>query len=172
MSLVFQALFFILHLNKNMFWLIENTTQFEEFKKKNINKAFIEIIPYSPNTHPALNDVSCIYIKPIEDYKGYIIPLNHSEVENNFEYDEVFDLLSDLEIIYCRDKKEFLHYFPIKQTIDITFNINHELTYTKAHEFFYEKQRDLNGRSGLNLIGANRADILNKYIDKRLRGKK
>lgn len=125
-----------------MFWLIENTTQFEEFKKKNIDKAFVEVIPYSPNIHPSLNYVSCIYIKPIEDYKGYVIPLNHSEVENNFEYDEVFDLLNSLEIIYCRDKKEFLHYFPIKQTIDITFNINHELTYTKAHEFFYEKHPD------------------------------
>ncbi len=64
-----------------MFWLVENKTQFEEFKNRNVEEAFVEIIPYSPFIHPAENSICSIYIRPLQDHKGYMFPIYHTEVE-------------------------------------------------------------------------------------------
>jgi hypothetical protein len=55
--------------------------------------------------------------------------------------DDVFLLIKSLEKIYVKDKKEFLHYFPLKQAIDVTFPNQIEVKYTNAHEFIYEKHK-------------------------------
>jgi len=125
-----------------MFWLIENTHQLNIFDKKLNKEAFIEIIPYNPYIHPSQNSISCIYIRPVEDYKGYILPIFHTEVPKNLYEDQVFLILKKLDKIYCRDKKEFLHYFPLQQTYDLTFPNQFETQYTRAHEFLYEKYKD------------------------------
>jgi len=130
-----------------MFWLIENKGQFEQFQKRNIKEAFVEIIPYSPFIHPAENSICCIYIRPIQDYKGYLFPIYHTEVEEKLFEDKVFLLIKNLEKIYCRDKKEFLHYFPLKQLIDITLTTPTYIQFTPAHEFLYHKypqKQDIN----------------------------
>ena len=122
-----------------MFWLIENKEQFQEFKNRNPKEAFIEIIPYSPYIHPVENSICCIYIRLIQDYKGYLLPIFHTEVQENLFEDQVYHLLKGLDKIYCRDKKEFLHYFPFKQLIDITLTSPTYIQYTSAHEFLYHK---------------------------------
>jgi hypothetical protein len=122
-----------------MFWLVENKTQFEEFKNRNVKEAFVEIIPYSPFVHPAENSICCIYIRPLQDYKGYVFPIYHTEVEEKLFEDKVFLLIKNLDKIYCRDKKEFLHYFPLKQLIDITLTSPTYIQFTPAHEFLYHK---------------------------------
>jgi hypothetical protein len=130
-----------------MFWLVENKGQFEQFQKRNIKEAFVEIIPYSPFIHPAENSICCIYIRPIQDYKGYLFPIYHTEVEEKLFEDKVFLLIKNLEKIYCRDKKEFLHYFPLKQLIDITLTTPTYIQFTPAHEFLYHKypqKQDIN----------------------------
>lgn len=130
-----------------MFWLIENKGQFEAFKNRNVKEAFVEIIPYSPFIHPAENSICCIYIRPIQDHKGYLFPIYHTEVEEKLFEDKVFLLIKNLEKIYCRDKKEFLHYFPLKQLIDITLTSPTYIQFTPAHEFLYHKypqKQDIN----------------------------
>jgi hypothetical protein len=130
-----------------VFWLIENKGQFETFKNRNVKEAFIEIIPYSPFIHPAENSICCIYIRPIQDHKGYLFPIYHTEVEEKLFEDKVFLLIKNLEKIYCRDKKEFLHYFPLKQLIDITLTSPTYIQFTPAHEFLYHKypqKQDIN----------------------------
>ncbi len=123
-----------------MFWLVESQEQFDQFKR-NLNKeVFLEIIPYNPFIHPAQNSICAIYIRPLNDYKGYLLPIYHTESSVLFE-DDVFLLIKGLEKIYVKDKKEFLHYFPLKQTIDITFPNQIEVKYTNAHEFIYEKHK-------------------------------
>ena len=122
-----------------MFWLVENKTQFEEFKNRNVKEAFVEIISYSPFIHPAENSICCIYIRPLQDHKGYIFPIYHTEVEEKLFEDKVFLLIKNLEKIYCKDKKEFLHYFPLKQLIDITLTSPTYIQVTPAHEFLYHK---------------------------------
>ena len=122
-----------------MFWLIENKGQLEEFCYKGFKEAFVEIIPYSPFLHPTQNSICAIYIRPIQDVKGYLLPIFHTEVEENLFEDKVFKFIKGLDKIYCRDKKEFLHYFPLKQLIDITLSSPTYIQPTSAHEFIYKK---------------------------------
>ena len=43
-----------------MFWLIDTEKDLEYLQAKVIKEAFVEIIPYHDNIHPALNDVSLV----------------------------------------------------------------------------------------------------------------
>jgi hypothetical protein len=123
-----------------MFWLVESQEQLNGFKKILGKEAFLEIISYNPFIHPAQNSICAIYIRPLKDYKGYLLPIYHTESSVLFE-DDVFLLIKSLEKIYVKDKKEFLHYFPLKQSIDLTFPNQIEVKYTNAHEFIYEKHK-------------------------------
>lgn len=125
-----------------MFWLVESQEQFNGFKNIIGKEAFVEIIPYNSFIHSAQNSICAIYIRPIKDHKGYILPIFHTEVQENLFEDQVYSLIKQLDKIYCRDKKEFLHYFPLKQSIDITFPNQVEVKYTNAHEFIYEKYKN------------------------------
>jgi len=99
--------FFILSL---MFWLIENKDQINSFRLKGYKKVFVEVIPFSNTVHPVLNNISLVYIKPLNGDKGYMVTIDHSEaftVENSL----LTELLDGIETIYVRDKKKFLHYY-------------------------------------------------------------
>jgi hypothetical protein len=122
-----------------MFWLVENKSQLDEFCYKGFKEAFVEIIPYSPFIHPAQNSICAIYIRPLNDSKGYLLPIFHTEVQENLFEDQVYRLLKGLDKIYCRDKKEFLHYFPFKQLVDITLTSPTYIPPTPAHEFIYKQ---------------------------------
>jgi len=96
-----------------MYWLIEDIKHIETLCRIKHQVAYVDIIPCSQNLHPVENEVCAIYIRPKDDTKGYIIAINHSETIN-FELEEVERVLNSIENIYVRDRKEFLHYFPIK----------------------------------------------------------
>jgi hypothetical protein len=96
-----------------MYWLIEDIKHIETLCRIKHQEAYVDVIPCSHNLHPFENEVCAIYIRPKNDPKGYIIAINHSETIN-FELEEVERVLNSIENIYVRDKKEFLHYFPIK----------------------------------------------------------
>ena len=78
-----------------MFWLIENKQQLEQFSSRNLDEIFVEIIPYSPFTHPAQNSICCIYIRPINHHKGFLIPIFHTEVGEQLFEDKVFLLIKN-----------------------------------------------------------------------------
>ena len=122
-----------------MFWLIENKDQINSFTRKGYKKAFVEVIPFSNTIHPVLNNISLVYIKPLNGDKGHIVAIDHSEaftVENNL----VTELLNGIETIYVRDKKNFLHYYFHKtchqtEPISPTY-IPEQLP---AYKFYYNK---------------------------------
>ena len=127
-----------------MFWLIENKDQINSFRIKGYKKAFVEVIPFSNTVHPVLNNISLVYIKPLNGDKGYIVTINHSEaftVENNL----LVEVLNEIDTIYVRDKKNFLHYYFHKKChqskpIDI-------LTEPQVYRFYYNKypnKKDIN----------------------------
>jgi hypothetical protein len=130
-----------------MFWLVESETQFKEFLSYGYKKAFIEIIPFSNCNHPIQNNVCAIYIRPLVTAKGFIIPISHSETLN-INIDNIIPLLLNLNVIYTRDKKEFLHYFPLKNLIDITLNSPPYIQeFTQTHNIFqnrYPTKDDVN----------------------------
>ena len=96
-----------------MYWLIEDIKHIETLCSIKHQIAYVDIIPCSHNLHPVENEVCAIYIRPKNDTKGYIIAINHSETIN-FDLEVVERVLNSIEKIYVRDRKEFLHYFPIK----------------------------------------------------------
>jgi len=126
-----------------MFWLIENSEQFEVLKNSGFKEAFVEIIPNNPYQHPTQNSICAFYVRPIEAHKGYILPFTHSECNKLYE-DEVYLYLKGLDKIYVRDKKEFLHYTILKQLVDITLHLPPYIPpQTTAHTILYNRFPDL-----------------------------
>ena len=101
-----------------MFWLVESKDQFKLFADTNWGEVFIEIIPNSYLIHPTQNNVCALYIRPLISTKGFIVPLSHSETLN-VNTTEINTMLHKFDSIYVRDKKEFLHYLPLKDLLDI-----------------------------------------------------
>ena len=125
-----------------MFWLIETEEQLDYLKQKPIQEAFVEIIPYHDNVHPAINGLSLVYIRPFNDTKGYMLCVDHSE---GFSLNKtVIDgILQDIERIWVRDKKSALYYFPIKSLLDLSIlNPTYIQDPPQAHTYFYSKYPD------------------------------
>ena len=125
-----------------MYWLIEDLEQLKVFCNSGFKEAFIEVIPFNDTIHPAQNGVSLVYIRPILASKGFMLCIDHSETLNgvNTHIDAV---LRKFDKLYCRDKKEVLHYFCLKELYDIN---PPPTTYirptTQTHELFYRKHSD------------------------------
>lgn len=130
-----------------MFWLVEDNEQLETFKNYCKGKAFVEVIPYNNYDHPTINEVCAVYIRPLNSTKGYMIPICHGETLN-VELNAFKQVLNSLDVIYVRDKKEFLHYFVLKNLFDITLNQpTYIQEYTKTHNYFYNNhphKKDVN----------------------------
>lgn len=126
-----------------MFYLIETQEQLDIFKYKGIKEAFVEVIPYNDNVHPALNRVSLLYIKPLNDTKGYMLCVRHSE-SLSLNITPINALLQSIDKIYVKDKKSFLYYFQIKKVIDLSFISNIKEISTSTHDFFYQRHGDKN----------------------------
>jgi hypothetical protein len=130
-----------------MFWLVESKVQFEQFTSANWGEVFIEIIPNSYLIHPAQNDICALYIRPLVSTKGFIVPLSHSETLN-VNITEINTMLHKFDSIYVRDKKEFLHYLPLKGLFDINQqNPPYIPELTQTHHIFnkrYPNKKDIN----------------------------
>ena len=132
-----------------MYWLVENEEQLNVLINSGYKEAFIEVIPYNDTIHPVQNHVSLVYIRPVNASKGFMVCVTHSECLNALNT-RINDLLNKFKILYCRDKKEILHYFPNKALYDITPPPH---TYirptTQTHDLYYRQHKD---NPELNLI--------------------
>ena len=125
-----------------MYWLIEDLEQLKVFYNSGYKEAFVEVIPFNNFEHPTQNNVSAVYVRPLQANKGYMLCSNHSETLG-IELRHIEEILKKFNKLYCRDKKELLHYFPLKSLWDISLPPN---TYirptTQTHEIFYNKHKD------------------------------
>ena len=125
-----------------MYWLIEDLEQLKVFYNSGYKKAFIEVIPHSDIIHPVENNVSLVYIRPINARKGFMICCDHSEALG-ISKTHIDKVLDKFEVLYTRDKKEILHYFLVKSFWDITTPPNPYIRpTTKTHQIFYNKHKD------------------------------
>ncbi len=91
-----------------MFYVIEKPSQLPS----KFGDCFIRFIPKNDNFHPTLTDLSLIYIRPLDDKKGYILCLDHTE-SFSLDKDELFGwLVNNTDRIWVIDKKEAMHWFP------------------------------------------------------------
>ena len=125
-----------------MYWLIEDLEQLKVFYNSGYKEAFVEVIPFNNFEHPTQNKVSAVYIRPLQANKGYMLCSKHSETLG-IELRHIKAILKKFDKLYCRDKKELLHYFPLKSLWDISPPPN---TYirptTQTHDIFYNKHKD------------------------------
>jgi len=132
-----------------MYWLVEDEEQLNVLINSGYKEAFIEVIPYNDIIHPVQNYVSLVYVRPINASKGFMVCITHSECLNALNT-RIIDLLNKFEILYCRDKKEILHYFPNKALYDINTPPNPYIRpTTPTHDLYYRQYKD---NPELNLI--------------------
>jgi hypothetical protein len=124
------------------FWLIEKEEHIEYLQQFPIQEAFVEIISYHDNIHPALNDVSLVYIRPFNDTKGYMLCVDHSETDS-LNKTIIDGILQNINRVWVRDKKQALYYFPIKTLHDLSQLIPPYIQDApKVFNHFYSKYSD------------------------------
>ena len=122
-----------------MYWLIEDPRHIDILASIKHEVAYVEVIPTSHNLHPVENEVCALYIRPRDDSKGYIIPINHSETINS-TIDDCLKVLNSIKYIYVRDRKEFLHYFCLKHCYQYSPSPHTYIPQlTTAHNYIYNK---------------------------------
>ena len=129
-----------------MFYIIEKQDQLDQLHIG--EDTFIHIIPTNENYHPALQNISLIYVRWIKGHKGYILCVDHSE-SLSLSITDILDKLSKVDNLYVLDKKAVLHHFPTlsPQLIDVQLissyhtlqNINVEQYESKVETDFKRK---------------------------------
>jgi len=126
-----------------MFYIVETSEQLNEFFKIGHEKVFVEPILFNDNIHPALNHLSLLYIKPLNNSKGYILCLNHTEALK-LHKTPIMNLLVSFKEVYVRNRKSFIYVFPLRNLIDISFYTPEYIEpTTPAHESFYQIHGDI-----------------------------
>ena len=101
-----------------MFYILERSSQLPH----SFEDCFVRFIPTNDNFHPTLTDLSLVYIRPLNDKKGYIMCLNHNE-SLSIDKIELLDwLLNHTGKLWTLDKKKALHWlYPLS---DKLFDVN------------------------------------------------
>ena len=125
-----------------MFWLIETEDQINYLINRYCDEAFIEIVSYHDKVHPALNDVSLVYFRPLYDNKGYMLCVDHSETLS-LDKTLINTLLQGINRLWVRDKKNALYHFQIKSLLDVNILTPPYIQDpTQTHTYFQNKYPD------------------------------
>ena len=89
-----------------MFYIVEEDSQLQLLQNIREKKCYIELITSNHNYHPKLSFISLIYIRIIDQDKGYIIPILHDEGMN-------VDLTRIQSLINSIDEVRFIDLFKI-----------------------------------------------------------
>jgi hypothetical protein len=119
-----------------MFYIIERLDQLE--KLGDFGDCFVSFIPKSNKYHPALTELSLVYVRDLKQSKGYMLCINHNESFGIDEKDVKWWLLSRTQKLWALDKKEALYYFNQPQKLfDVNFIQHTHKVPTNCSEFYY-----------------------------------
>lgn len=102
-----------------MFYIIESDHQLSQVEDFINQGTYIEVLSTNDNYHPILTDIVAVYLRPVNHYEGFIIPIKHTE-GLNIEKERVYELLKKFSTLYTYDKKELLYHFILPEAIDIS----------------------------------------------------
>ena len=160
-----------------MFYIVENKQQLDRLRSYPDTDVYVDVISSNDNFHPKLTTTVAVYIRPLDDTGGYIIPINHDE-GLNVEKAEVFEILKAYRKVYVLDKKNLLYHFPLIDAIDI--NLWRAFWYYEKLElpsklstinWFYNKFKDFDNinqiipLSKLHEQSEKVFDVIEKYIE-------
>jgi hypothetical protein len=121
-----------------MFYIIERLDQLE--KLGSFRDCFVSFIPKNDKYHPALTELSLVYVRDLIRTKGFMLCINHNESFGLSKKDVDWWLLNNTQKMWVLDKKEALYYFNQPQKL---FDVNFiKYTYkipTNCSEFYNSK---------------------------------
>ena len=101
------------------FYIIETEEQIELLKDLGKKGGYVEVISSNDNYHPLLTTTVAVYLRPLDHYESYIIPVSHDE-GLNVDKNRVYDILKEYTTLYTFDKKELMYHFILKDVIDLS----------------------------------------------------
>jgi hypothetical protein len=121
-----------------MFYIIERLDQLE--KLGSFRDCFVSFIPKNDNYHPALTELSLVYVRDLIRTKGFMLCINHNESFGLSKKDVDWWLLNNTQKMWVLDKKEALYYFNQPQKLfDVNFiKYTHKIP-TNCSEFYNSK---------------------------------
>lgn len=102
-----------------MFYIIETESQLQRLENLGKEGAYLEIITSNDRYHSLLSYLVAVYIRPLLQNQGYIIPLAHDE-GINIDFERVCQVLSHFNNLYVFNKKEVLRHLPLKDAKDLS----------------------------------------------------
>jgi hypothetical protein len=121
-----------------MFYIIERLDQLE--KLGDFGDCFVSFIPKSNKFHPALTELSLVYVRDLIRTKGFMLCINHSESFGLKKEDVEWWLVNNTQKMWVLDKKEALYYFNKPHKLfDVNFiKYTHKIP-TNCSEFYNSK---------------------------------
>jgi len=124
-----------------MFYIVERQDQLNNLNT--LGDCFVSFIPQNDNFHPKLSPLSLIYIRSLNEHKGYILCLDHNE-SFSLNKQHVFDWINtNTDKLWVLDKKEAMYWYPDGDKLfDINFIKQPDLTEAlniPATTFYYSK---------------------------------
>ena len=125
-----------------MFYIIERSAQLE--KLGDFKDCFVSFIPKNNKYHPALTELSLVYVRDLKQSKGYMLCINHNE-SFGLDVNDVKEwLLNHTQKLWVLDKKEALYYFYQPQKLfDVNFIQHTHKVPTNCSEFYYAQHHYL-----------------------------
>jgi len=102
------------------FYIIEKQDQLNNIP--HLGDCFIHFITGNDNFHPKLTNVHLIYIRSINEHKGYMLCIDHTEVFS-LELNNIYSFLwNNTNKLFVLDKKESMYFYDIWDKLhDINF---------------------------------------------------
>ena len=124
-----------------MFYIVERQDQLNNLNT--LGDCFVSFIPQNDNFHPKLSPLSLIYIRSLNEHKGYILCLDHNE-SFSLDKQQVFDWIdTNTDKLWVLNKKEAMYWYPDGDKLfDINFIKQPDLTEAlsiPATTFYYSK---------------------------------
>jgi len=129
-----------------MFYIIERKDQLDQLGP--FRDCFIHLIPHNNNFHPALTQLSLVYVRPLDGGKGYMLCIDHNEAFKLNKTD-VVEWLSKNDRLWLLDKKSAMHW--INPLADKLFDAHllefvdliNALSNSPCLDFYYTHHRNL-----------------------------
>jgi hypothetical protein len=125
-----------------MFYIIERSDQLE--KLGSFGDCFVSFIPKNNKFHPALTELSLVYVRDLIRTKGFMLCINHSESFGLKKEDVEWWLVNNTQKMWVLNKKEALYHFnKPRKLFDVNFIKHINKIPTNCSEFYYTKHYSL-----------------------------
>ena len=126
-----------------MFWLVESQEQYEQLDFYLGPEIFVHPIKIHPDIHPAVAAPIALYIKDVQQEKGYLINFSHPEALQ-IDRQVVKQYLTKFSKVFTVDKKALNYYYINNNCFDLNLCSYKELPdTTTAQTVYYQKYAEV-----------------------------